>query len=410
MEKETLMLLFRKNNPWWTENFSVNYKPRKIYSEIEKHMHLRFILALTGLRRAGKTTLMRKIISDNLSKYPKENILYFSFDDAKDIRLMSILDEYVKYVHKDIRKEKFLILFDEIQKIENWSEQLKVIYDIYPSIKIIISGSESLFIRKKIRESLAGRMFEYFINPLSFSEFLDFREKHFDNLDINHNTLLEEFKQFTICNGFPEIIAENEETCEKYIKENVIEKIIFKDLPQLVPIGDVSLIDAILKIIFNNPAQIINLEELAKELKVARQTISLYLDYLEKSFLIRKVYNYSKNARKTQRRYKKYYPTIISPLLLRELSTFGFAFETSMVNELKAEYFWRDAKNEVDIVLLEPLRAIEIKSGGIKERDLKPLKRFIKKFNPAESFVISYDMEKEIGGIKIIPFYKYLLN
>lgn len=406
-----LRLLFQKNNPWWTEEFIVEYKPRNIYSEIQKHMHLRFVLALSGLRRVGKTTLMRKIIYDSLSAYTRQNIFYFSFDDIKDTPLMKVLDEYADYLHKDLRKEKFLILFDEIQKLEGWSEQLKVIYDLYPNMKIILSGSESLFIRKKIRESLAGRMFEYSISTLNFSEFLYFREKKFDNLNLYQKEILSEFRQFMICNGFPEIISESEETCEKYIKENVIEKILFKDLPQLVPIGDVSLIDSLLKIIIDKPGQIINLEDLAKELNIARQTLSQYLDYLEKSFLIRKLYNYSKNARKTQRRYKKYYPSIISHLLLKDSNSFGYIFETSMVNELRADYFWRDSfKNEVDIVLQNPLRAMEIKSGEIKERDLASLKSFIRKFSPKEAVVISYDVEKEISGIKIIPFYKHLLT
>ena len=106
MEKEMLRLLFQKNNPWWTEEFIVEYKPRNIYSEIQKHMHLRFVLALSGLRRVGKTTLMRKIIYDSLSAYTRQNIFYFSFDDIKDTPLMKVLDEYADYLHKDLRKEK----------------------------------------------------------------------------------------------------------------------------------------------------------------------------------------------------------------------------------------------------------------------------------------------------------------
>ncbi len=411
-DKKTLRLSLEKQNPWWTKEFKAKYKPRIIYSDIKKFMHLRHIIAFSGLRRAGKTTIMEKIIEDNISTYPKENIFYFSFDDSlANVKIMNLLDEYADYTQKDLRNEKFLILFDEVQKVDGWNEQLKVIYDLYPSLKIIVSGSESLFIRKKIRESLAGRMFEFHISQLKFSEFLKFREKKFDNLYIHREQILSEFKQFLICNGFPEIISENEEICEKYIKENVIEKILFKDLPQLVHIQDVPLLESILKIIINDPGQIINLEELASELKTSRQTLSNYIDYLEKSFLIKKIYNYSKNARKTQRKYKKYFPSINSFLLLRDFNSFGKLFETSIIKELEADYFLRDSyKNEVDIVKTEPLIAIEVKSGEIKERDLKPLLLFTKKFKPQKSLVISYDTEKEISGIKIIPFYKYLLK
>ncbi len=411
MNNQELQLMFEKNNPWWVREFSLDYKPRRIYAEMRKFMHLRHILALSGLRRAGKTTIMSKIIMDNLGIYPKENIFYFSFDDNSNIRLMHILDQYASHTHKDLRKDKLLVFFDEIQKVENWNEQLKVIYDLYPNVKIILSGSESLFIRKKIRESLAGRMFEFHIDTLQFSEFLEFRGKRFDNLNLFREDILKEFEQFIFCSGFPEIVSEPKEVCEKYVKENVIDKILFKDLPQLVPIGDIALLDSVLKIILNDPGEMINLEELAKDLGSSRQTISTYLDYLEKSFLIRKLYNYSRNPRKTQRRHKKYYSNITPFLILQDKNLYGKVFENAMVHELQADFFWRDLyKNEIDIIKPDPLEAIEIKSGEVKERDLVPLKRFIKKFNPKEALVITYDIKKTLGGIKLVPFYDYLLK
>ena len=82
-----------------------------------------------------------------------------------------------------------------------------------------------------------------------------------------------------------------------------------------------------------------------------------------------------------------------------------------MVNQIDAEFFWRDEyKNEVDIILPDTLTAIEIKSGDIKERDLVSLKRFIDKFKSKKKIVISYDLEKEISGISVVPFFKYLLK
>ena len=82
-----------------------------------------------------------------------------------------------------------------------------------------------------------------------------------------------------------------------------------------------------------------------------------------------------------------------------------------MVNQLTTEFFWRDTfKNEVDIIKIEPLIAIEVKSGEIKEGNLKSLKKFIEKFKPKEAIVISYDIERKMESIKVIPFYVYLLN
>ena len=131
---------------------------------------------------------------------------------------------------------------------------------------------------------------------------------------------------------------------------------------------------------------------MSTDLKTLKQE---YLEYLEESFLIKKLYNYSRNARKTQRRLKKYYSTLINPLLIK--NDFGKIFEQALVIQLDTEFFWRDSyKNEVDVVQLDPLIAIEIKSGDVKERDLNSLKRFIKKFKPKEAIVLSQDIEKEI--------------
>ena len=90
---------------------------------------------------------------------------------------------------------------------------------------------------------------------------------------------------------------------------------------------------------------------------------------------------------------------------------FGKIFEQALVIHSNADFFWRDSyKNEVDIIKLEPLTAIEIKSGEVKERDLVSLKKFIEKYQPKKAFVISYDTEIEKTGIKIIPFYKFFLT
>ncbi len=412
MKKEEILNLLEKNNPWWKREVQIEFKDRDVFKEIKKYLHLRHIISLTGLRRTGKTTIMKKIVQESLPLYPKENIVYFSFDEAREERLMDILDIYESFMEKNLAKERFLFLFDELQKVQNWSEQLKTIYDLYPDMKFIISGSESLFIRKETRESLAGRIFEFEINPLTFKEFLSFRGKKFENLALYKKELLKELDSYMICNGFPEIVSETEEICEKYINENIIEKILFKDIPQLVPIDDISILEQIFKVILNQPGQIINFDELGKEVGISRQTASLYLDYLEKSFLIRKLYNFSKNARKTQKKSKKYYPTIILSKLLDNRELFGKAFETFVANQLDADFFWRDAyKNEVDLILTKPeLTAIEIKSGELKERDLSSLEKFIKKYKPKKSFVVSYDIEKKIGNMQIIPFYKYLLE
>ena len=164
-----------------------------------------------------------------------------------------------------------------------------------------------------------------------------------------------------------------------------------------------------------NPGQLVEISELAKELKVSRQTTSNYLTYLEKSFLLNKLYNFSKSRRKVERKLKKYYPTVISVDLLFKDDEFSRSkvFEWFIVNQLKSEFFWRDPyKNEVDIVLVNrELHPLEIKYG---KAAIKGLYMFMKKFNVDKGYIISKDKEKlqkiDEKTVSIIPAFKFLLN
>ena len=407
-----------ESNKWWKITFNIDYKEREMYKQILKYLKLPQIIAFTGLRRVGKTTLMFKILQDYIKNgFNPTNILYFSFDEFRETDIKEILNEYEKIFDKNIENEKYLILFDEIQKLENWEEKLKRIYDNYSkNIKIIISGSESLFIKKKSRETLAGRIFEFKIEPLTFNEYLKFKGKKFKNIKLYEKELKKLFDQYTITQGFPELVdIKDKEIIKKYIKESITEKVIYRDIANLFNIKNASVLESLLNIIMENPGQIIELSKLAKELQISRQTLSIYIRYLEESYLIKKLYNYSGSRRKIERKLKKYYPTIISSNILFKDDSLSKSkiFEEVIVNQLNAEYFWRDPyKNEVDIVIdNKKPKPIEIKYGKI---ETKGLLKFMKKFNVDEGYIVSFDQEKtlklENKKIKIIPAYKFLLQ
>ncbi len=403
-------------NPWWKGGLELEYKDREIYNKIIKFMGLKQIITLTGLRRVGKTTLMMKIIKDAIkSGTSKNNILYFSFDEFKNATIKNILDEYSKTMQIDIKSGKYLILLDEIQKLENWEEQLKTIYDLYnKNIKIIISGSESLFIKKKSKETLAGRLFEFKVNNLTFKEYVNFKEEKIDNVKLYSKELEKLFDTFIKTLGFPELTEITDyEIIKKYIKESIIDKIIYKDIPTLIKIKDITILERILNTITENPGQIIEINSYSKELNISRQSLSNYLHYLESAYLIKKLYNFSKNKRKTERKLKKYYPVLVLPQLLFSNDNLvkSKVFETIIVNQLGAEFFWRDQyKNEVDIILADgQIKPIEIKYGNI---DTKGVITFMEKYKIKEGFIITKDKEDIITTdnkkIILIPAYKYL--
>ncbi|MEO0165125.1 MAG: ATP-binding protein [candidate division WOR-3 bacterium] len=407
----------RETNPWWESGFNLRIKDREVYQQVQKFMPMRQIIALTGLRRVGKTFLLYKIVEDSIKKgFKPHNILYFSFDDFREINIREIVKEYQDILEKDIKKGYYLFLFDEIQKLTNWEEQLKRIYDNFGNIKIVISGSESLFLRKKSKESLAGRLFEFKVEPLSFREFLSFKGIEYKPIGLYEDKLRKLFNNFVLSLGFPELVDISEkEIIKKYVKESIVEKIIYRDFSYLFKVKNVSLIESLLNIFIEEPGQLIEIDKLAGELKISRQTLSNYLSYLEESFLLQKLYNFSRSRRKVERKLKKYYPAVVSiDLVFRddELSR-SKVFEWFVVQKLKAEFFWRDPyKNEVDVILSNknPI-PIEIKYRKI---DISGLLKFMEKFRVNKGYVITYNMgeEKRIDGKKIviIPAYKFLLG
>ncbi len=405
------------SNEWWRGEFELEYHERDIFDQVSKFLPLPQIIAFTGLRRVGKTTLMFKIASDFIdSGWDPNNVIYFSFDDFRDAQVSEVLVEYEELMKKNVKEGRYLLLLDEIQKLTNWEDQIKRIYDIYGKrVKIILSGSESLFLRKESNETLSGRIFEFKVDTLSFNEFLRFNETEFQPVELYERELAGLFQQFIQTQGFPELVGIGDrEIILKYIRESIIEKIVYRDISQLFKVRDVGVLDSLLKIIIDRPGQLVDISDLGKELNVSRQTVSNYLMYLQESFLVKKLYNFSTNRRKTERKLKKYYSTLLLDVVFEiDVLSRSRVFEWLMVNQLGAEFFWRDSyKHEVDVVIAdEKVVPVEIKAGKI---ETKGLVTFMEKFGVDKGYIVTPDREErlEVEGkvIEVVKGYKFLMD
>lgn len=410
-------------NPWWKTGtvrpeLLKDYK-RKTYFELEKYLKKRQILLLWGLRRVGKTTLLLQLISRLLKDTGKKNIFYFSFDEIA-FDLKDILESYQKFILGRTFEENsdtLYIFLDEIQKVDDWENKLKTYYDLYPGIKFFISGSASVTLRKKSKECLAGRILDFLMTPLTFEEFLEMNNKDVAKIKANpglwKREILPLFYRYLKYGTFPELAEEqDEEFARKYIQNNVIDRIIYRDLPEEFEIKDVELLKTLVYLLGKRPGTIVNYSEISKNLGKDQRTIANYFEYLEFGLLIKMIFNYRGSPMASRRKLKKAYLTTpnIAFAFNQDLdSVLPFMLENLIATKIDARFFYRNSF-EIDFVIPanRKLDAIEVKK---KEKDTKQIKKFREKFREKAGKSIIIDLEKErTDGIAVIPAWKFLLD
>jgi len=410
-------------NGWWkTGQVRTDFLPafkRELFFEINKYIENRQMLLLRGLRRTGKTTLFYQMIESLLKENPHQHIFYFSFDEIA-FDLKEVLENYQKLILGkpfDQLSQRVYLFLDEIQKVPDWENKIKIYYDLYPSLKIFLSGSAAVSLQKKGKESLAGRIFDFRLEPLSFEEYLVLKGK--DPATIRRNPSLWKRElvalsyQYLKYGMFPELISLDEEVARKYLSNNVIDRIIYKDIQEEFRITDLELLKSLISILAKNPGMMVNYKELAKNLGRDERTISNYFEYLEFGLLIRFVFNYRGSPVASARKLKKAYfsaPNLIFALNDDLSRVLPAMLENAVCVHADAHFFYRSSY-EVDFVFPHNNRiskVIEVKSN---RQEIKQLLRFRRQFgSEVQSIVITFEEEGEEEGISIIPLWKWLLQ
>ncbi len=415
MEISDILLLL---NDWWksgkvSEDLAKPYKRKAFAEALRLFTRYRQIVILTGLRRVGKSTIIYQLISYLLSKgVDPKNVLYFTFD-LNTIDLHKLLEEYGSLTGVDWKNSKVYLFFDELQKLGNWSSQLKLLYDRFPNLKIVISGSASLQLEGKAVSDLAGRYFTIDITPLSIIEYYELKNsKQIDRPELYEDDLRQELRSY-IKKPFPEIVKwTSEMDIRTYIRENVIAKIVRGDLPNIFHSVNFRLLESMLSLFYSKPGMILSTNALAKELGISKTTLENHIFYLEFAKLIRVVRNYRPNLRMESRKLKKVYPYDISLALAYNNVQEPYAMETLVASALDLSLYWRMQGKEVDFVNKEPLVPIEVKSGEkIGEGELTTIKYFVRKYR-AKRGIVAYNGAAYITkeAIEIVPILRLLVE
>ncbi len=385
-------------NPHWERLYYEYPIERDIVPAIKGELSHSLMIAIYGLRRVGKTVVMKQIINHlMLSGVEPLDILYLTFDDFQG-ELMEAIGVFERIRGRRVGKGDYIFL-DEVQKVPRWEEKVKVLYDI-SGAKIIVSGSASAPLRRG-GETLAGRIVEFVLEPLSFREYLRFRGME-DSMESPLDSQVEREYWRYIRAPFPQVVLEDINPKE-YVR-SIYEKTLFRDLPELFSIEYEEKLFQLFYLIRQSPGFIASYENLASELGVDRRTISRYVEALERGYLVRKLYNYSKNPFTERRKLKKLYPYVAAFCEGREDSM----VETAVAEHLQARFFYRDKqKREVDFVLPERSLAVEVKyRSRIRKGELRGLKSFMEKFDFRGMVVSKSRMDSPDEGITVVPYFR----
>ncbi|MBI2549339.1 ATP-binding protein [Candidatus Woesearchaeota archaeon] len=417
-------------NPWWESKESVEGlkgKHRPYYDYLVNSVDIKEITIITGVRRSGKSTLMYQMISNLLKKsVDSKQILFVNLEDKRLTHesLDSIYQCYRENINLD---KKAYIFLDEGHRKEGWESWIRKRYDQKANDKFIISGSCSYLLKKEYSTLLTGRNLTFEVFPLSFEEFLLFKDITIDKENIKKNIILEKtkwvifknLKEYLNLGGFPEI-AFKPEDYKMRVLEQYFDDILYKDIIDRYNLNSQKAKDLAL-FFTTNLAGLVSLRNVRNSLKLSYDTVKDYLSYYKEAFLFFTLDHFSYSFKEQKTLASKIYCIDNG---LRNAVSFKFSkddgklVENLVFVELTRRgnkcYYWKN-NGEVDFILKaknQSLAAINVSyTDEIDDREIKSLLEFKKKFKKAKDLLLlTKDTEKKEKGIVFIPLWKWLLT
>ena len=319
----------RVDNPWWTEGeIPAYYKemtPRlylDMFYPLVKEKEIKRAMILMGPRRVGKTVMLyhtiQRLIEDGVSP---QNIIYISVETPI---YNKIYLEQLFYLSKQTLgkkendQEEYYVFFDEIQYLKDWEVNLKSLVDTYKNVKFVASGSAAAELKKRSDESGAGRFTDFSLPPLTFYEYIHL--KGYEHLmipqtmewegrkvpyqgTVDVDKLNALFVDYINYGGYPEVVFSEkiQENTGQFIRHDIIDKVLLRDLPSLYGIQDVQELNSLFTMIAYHSGAQFSFESLSKESGVRKDLLRKYIAYLEAAFLIKVVHRTDDTAKRYQR-------------------------------------------------------------------------------------------------------------
>ncbi|NHV99057.1 MAG: ATP-binding protein [Thaumarchaeota archaeon] len=425
---------------FWGEGAEIGTKRGTYIQKITSYLNgVNKIISVFGIRRSGKSYILRQVAKEVSEAKSAEGVLYVNFEEMKfpakldkDF-LIKIYEAYREFINF---RGKPLIILDEIQEVSFWEKFVRSLHEKNEA-RIIVSGSSARLMAEEFESILAGRCISFEIFPLSFEEFLLFNGIEFSKGDIILKPAL--FKEWMTSylkfGGFPEIVLEKNEEKRRRIVENYWETIVIKDIEKRFRIRADEYLRAVGRFLISNPSSLISIRGISREIETPLKTTERFTKYFQIARMTNFIDRFSFSVKEQERSPKKNYLTDISFFTLmgfRFIENLGKIMENVVAIELLRRrslwsrelevYYWKDyQQREVDFVLKEGMNVkkliqVTYASGKdeIEKREIKSLIKAGEELRCKDLLIITWDYEDEIRVdnkiVKCLPLWKWLLE
>ena len=387
---------------------------RTILKDIRKWVGKKTIIVVTGMRRTGKTTLLRMLFDE----VPGKNKVFLDMENPLHQRVFREVDfdnipANLKAYGVSVNEAAYVFL-DEIQAMPELVLAVKYLFDHY-DVKFFLTGSSSYYLKNLFPESLAGRKTVFEIYPLSFQEFLTFKnretEYHVTFLEkderknpVAYEKTIKLFQEYLDFGGFPGVVlAESNEEKEALI-EDIFKSYYQKDVQSLADFRETAKLQELILLLLQRTGSRLDVTKISSELGITRQTVYNYLSFLSATYFISLVPPYTKNIDREISGTKKIYVCDTGILNRFARVDAGNILENGVYNNIKARgdahYYQKRTGAEIDFILKDSETALEVKETGTQQ-DKKRLGRLGRVLGLKESYLITKKYKAEKGYIPV---------
>lgn len=393
--------------------------------QLKPFINTPLIKVMTGIRRSGKSTVMKLLREELISQgIAEQQIIHINFESFAFSDFKTANKLYMLVKEKILTTDKYYLLLDEIQEVSEWEKAVNA-FMVDFNLDLYITGSNSHLLSSELSTYLAGRYVEIPIFTLSFQEFLDFKTAYSPETSSNPTAL---FHEYLRKGGFPMVHTANYEAETVYkIVQDIYASVILRDTVQRHKIRDVELLERIVKYAFDNIGNTFSGKNVADYFKSQQRKIDLntvynYLKALESAFILHRVERFDIKGKEILKTQEKFYLGDVSLLY----ATMGF--RTSLISgilenlvylELKRRgyqvYIGKLDKQEIDFIAQKQNEKIyiqvayKLESEETVKREFSPLQEIADNY---PKYVITMDelWKENLGGVEHIYIADFLVN